>query len=99
MSDRRDSNAGVFFLVVLTLLFVVLKLNPGEHLTSQVVEWPWWLIFLPLWGPVALGLSVGVIILTLAYFVDNVYKPYRLKKRLEKRRKKMLERNKLRPRG
>lgn len=32
----------------LTLLFVILKLNPGGHLDSPVEDWSWWLVFSPI---------------------------------------------------
>ena len=55
----------------LTLLFVVLKLDPGNHLSSAVEDWPWWLVLLPVWiwfaifavGAVAFGVVFGIVTL------------------------------------
>lgn len=46
----------------LTLVFVILKLNPGGHLTSPVVDWSWWLVF----SPMLVGLSILVALLLFA---------------------------------
>lgn len=52
MADSNSANASVNgkmgILGWLTLLFVVLKLDPGGHLTSPVVDWSWWLVFSPI---------------------------------------------------
>ena len=39
---------------LLTVLFVALKL-------TGVIHWSWWLVLLPFWGPIALGLVVVII--------------------------------------
>lgn len=36
---------------ILTVLFVVLKL-------LGVIDWSWWLVFAPAWGPIALVLAI-----------------------------------------
>lgn len=41
----------------LTIIFVILKLNPGNNLSSDVENWSWWLVFIfPLSG-------IGILIL------------------------------------
>lgn len=49
----------------LTLVFVILKLNPGGHLDSAVQDWSWWLVFSPIliaWGILmVILLGVGVV--------------------------------------
>lgn len=47
-SSNASVNAKMGLAGWLTLLFVILKLNPGEHLTSPVVDWSWWLVFSPI---------------------------------------------------
>jgi hypothetical protein len=39
---------------LLTVAFIVLKL-------IGVIHWSWWLVLLPFWGPIALGLVLLVI--------------------------------------
>lgn len=41
------------FFSVLTLIFIVLKL-------CEVITWSWWLVLLPFYGPVILGLILIV---------------------------------------
>ncbi len=43
------STKAIGLTTLLTLLFVILKLNPGEHLTTTVVDWSWWWVLCPLW--------------------------------------------------
>lgn len=52
-SSNASVNAKMGLAGWLTLVFVILKLNPGGHLTSPVVDWSWWLVFSPVliaWG-------------------------------------------------
>ncbi len=66
MADSNSANAKVNAKMGLagwlTLLFVVLKLNPGGHLDSQVTDWSWWLVF----SPVLAGLALLGLVLALA---------------------------------
>jgi hypothetical protein len=54
MSNSSSSSSGVGFFGLLTVLFIGLKL-------TNVITWSWWLVMLPLYGPVALGLVVVII--------------------------------------
>lgn len=49
-------------LTLLGLIFVTLKLT--GHIT-----WSWWLVTLPFWGGLALGLSIALIVLLLTLIV------------------------------
>lgn len=50
MSDTSSSSSGgIGFTGLLTIVFIVLKLNPGGHLDSPVEDWSWWWVFSPLW--------------------------------------------------
>ena len=57
MSDKR-SNACPHFLSLLGLLFVGLRLG-------GCIDWPWWVVLAPFWGPwaivAALALFVGAV--------------------------------------
>jgi hypothetical protein len=48
-----ENNNG-WFALVLTLVFIVLKL------TDQI-DWSWWWVLSPLWIPLALVLSIAII--------------------------------------
>jgi hypothetical protein len=54
MSDSSSSSSGVGFFGLLAVLFIGLKL-------TNVITWSWWLVMLPLYGPVVLGLVVVII--------------------------------------
>lgn len=56
MSDNRGItlSCGEGFGAMLTVAFIVLKL-------CGVINWSWWWVLCPLWGPLALGmLLIGV---------------------------------------
>lgn len=46
---------GLSILGILGIVFIVLKL-------TNVIDWSWWLVTLPLWGGLALILAIIVII-------------------------------------
>ena len=57
---------GLFYTI--TVLFIVLKLNPGGYLDSVVTGWSWWYVLLPVW--IMLGLVSFV-----HFFGDGEGKP------------------------
>ena len=48
-----------WILILLTVLFVGLQV-------TGLVSWPWWLVLLPVWGPIALGVTAIVFMFTIA---------------------------------
>ncbi|WP_304953859.1 hypothetical protein [uncultured Alistipes sp.] len=54
-SNNNSSSAGIGFLGLLTIAFIVLKL-------TKCIAWSWWWVLAPMWMPVAL------ILLMLAIF-------------------------------
>lgn len=80
MSEKNGKSSvksgGIGLWGLLTIIFVILKLNPGGYLTTQVVEWPWFRfwglsVFCPIWFPFLFvcGILVvlGIIVLIAAY--------------------------------
>lgn len=55
MSSSSNNSGGIGFLGLLTIVFIVLKL-------TDVIDWPWFLVLLPAWGPVALLLSIFLVV-------------------------------------
>jgi hypothetical protein len=56
MSDNSKS-APIGFAGILAIVFIVLKL-------CNVIDWRWWWVTCPLWGPLAIaGLLIGVVYL------------------------------------
>lgn len=52
MSKSKDvSGGGVGFLSLLGVLFIGLKL-------THQIDWSWWYVLAPLWGPLVLGVSL-----------------------------------------
>ena len=64
----ENSGKGIGFCGLLTIVFVVLKLNPGGLLTTGVVDWSWWWVLSPLWIPAALMAVFCVVAAILAIF-------------------------------
>lgn len=58
MSNNSDSGGGIGFLGALGLLFIGLKLG-------NVIDWSWYWVLLPLYGP--LTLLVAIIFVYLIY--------------------------------
>jgi hypothetical protein len=52
MSDSSSSSSGgIGFFGLLTLLFITLKL-------TGYIDWSWWLVLLPAYGPIAIVLLI-----------------------------------------
>lgn len=51
MSNNNSSSGVIGFFGMLAIVFIVLKL-------CNVVDWSWWWVTCPLWGPVALWLVI-----------------------------------------
>ncbi len=58
--NKTSIKVGSPAIVVLTIVFVILKL-------TGVITWSWWFVLAPLWVPVALFLLIvlGVVIFTI----------------------------------
>ena len=56
---NKEKSGGISTLGVLTVAFVVLKL-------CGVIDWSWWLVLLPTWGGLALGLTLYGVVLLIA---------------------------------
>ena len=61
---KTEHYGGIGFFGLLGLLFIALKLLD----ITVVATWSWWLVLLPIWGPVVLGLT-GVLIMGLIMLV------------------------------
>jgi hypothetical protein len=56
MANNNSKSGGVGFFSLLFLLFLALKLTNN-------IDWSWWWITSPLWGPIVI--VIGVILLVL----------------------------------
>ena len=56
-----SKSRGIGFLGMLTILFIGLKL-------SNIITWSWFWVLSPIWGPVGIGLSIGLFFLILGFF-------------------------------
>lgn len=56
MSNSSKNSSGVTFLSMLGLLFIGLKLG-------KVIAWSWWLVLLPLYGPITILIGVCMLVL------------------------------------
>ena len=77
---KQQQSSGISFAGLLFLLFLGLKLGG----VGQVANWSWWWVTAPLWGGIALYLSIviglillgitGVIFMSLVKYVYNKFK-------------------------
>lgn len=56
----KESNGGIGFFGLLTVLFIGLKL-------THFIDWSWWWVLAPLWMPVTLALVVVSLIFLVGY--------------------------------
>ena len=62
MSDNKNVNVqGGWFLPVLALIFITLKL-------TEVIDWDWLWVLAPLWIPLAIFVIVGIIVFIVMMF-------------------------------
>ena len=54
MSNNEES-AGSISMMLLFITFMVLKL-------TNVIDWSWWWVTAPLWGPLAIVIVIAIII-------------------------------------
>lgn len=52
----RNSSSGSIFLSLLAILFIGLKL-------TDFIDWSWWWVLAPIWGPIALAILILAIAL------------------------------------
>lgn len=73
--NNKSTGGAVSLTTLLQVAFIVLKL-------CKVIDWSWWLVFIPIWidlGCLAIG---GIIVLVIALHEDR-----RMKKWLKKQKK------------
>lgn len=63
--STQTKSGGVSFLGLLLLLFLGLKL------TNQI-DWSWWWVTAPLWGPIALVLGFALTVIFIAVLITGV---------------------------
>lgn len=74
-NNRTDVNVngGIGFFGLLTIVFIALKL-------MNVIDWSWWLVLLPLYGPCLLFIIAAILFVLIA-FLKYLITDYRRKKR------------------
>ena len=60
--SSSNSSGGIGFFGALGILFIGLKL-------TNFISWSWWLVLLPIWGPIASVLAFLLIVLFAAFVV------------------------------
>lgn len=56
MSDKSSSSSGIGFFGMLGVVFIGLKLT--GH-----IDWSWWWVTAPLWGPLTLVLAIILVVI------------------------------------
>jgi len=56
MSQQSSSSGGIGFFGLLAIVFITLKL-------LGIINWSWWWVLAPIWGPVSLAVII-IIVLT-----------------------------------
>lgn len=61
---KSNSGNGIGFFTILFIVFLVLKL-------TSVINWSWWWITAPLWGPVVLIIIIIILCLVFKIPLDD----------------------------
>ena len=72
MSNTRNNGCSISFgpSVLLTIVFLLLKV-------FDKVDWSYWIVFIPLWLPLAIVLVIGILLLIVRLILDIIeYKRY-----------------------
>lgn len=64
----RSIVGGLSFLQVLTVVFIVLK-------AADLIDWSWWVVFAPLWGPPAIVVSIVIMLFAAGFVVAWLRRP------------------------
>lgn len=56
MEKKTETTGGIGFCGCLTILFIALKL-------CDKIDWSWWWVTAPIWGPAALVLAIIAIVI------------------------------------
>ena len=67
MGKKTETTGGIGFCGCLTILFIALKL-------CDKIDWSWWWVTAPIWGPVALVLAVCVAICLFGLVIEWIKK-------------------------
>ena len=59
MSSSSNNSGGIGFCGLLAIVFITLKL-------TNVIDWSWWLVLLPLYGPLAFVCVILLIVAVVA---------------------------------
>ncbi len=62
MSSPSKGSEGIGGCTLLFFIFLTLKL-------CEVIDWSWWWVTAPLWGPIAVLIAVLVIMAVVAFFI------------------------------
>jgi len=85
MSDTSNSSGGIGVAGLLGVVFVTLKL-------THTIDWSWWWVTAPFWGPAALVLAlfiIGGILVGIGKGIDSIEDKKAEKRRAEARAKRL----------
>lgn len=57
--NNNTQSGGIGFFGLLAIVFITLKL-------TNVINWSWWWVTAPLWGPVVFALGFAVVVFVIA---------------------------------
>lgn len=69
MDSNGAKYVGPSFLTLLGLLFIGLKL-------MGYIDWPWWLVTLPIWGGIILGIVLLVVFFAFLVWCESRKRPW-----------------------
>lgn len=64
MASSSGKSGGIGFFGLLAVLFIGLKLG-------GVIDWSWWWVLAPLWGPLAAAIALGGVAVLIMIAIDK----------------------------
>ena len=74
MNNKNASSGGITLSGLTFLVFLVLKL-------CGVINWSWWWVTCPLWGPLALVIAIFIVYLLVILCIDGLGAIFKKKRR------------------
>ena len=75
IKNLAKSRLNIPWVWVFSLIFIIMKV-------TNVIDWSWWIVFIPIWLPFAVVIAIFLIVLVIYYLIIIGYLIYELFKNL-----------------
>ena len=75
IKNLTKSRLNIPWALFFSLILIIMKI-------TNVIDWSWWIVFIPMWGPFAIVIAIFLIVLVIYYLIIIGYLIYELFKNL-----------------